>query len=369
MDLVLSKSASLADNVLTLTLDGDHKYFSEPLRGTFQRAEGRIKEKVVTETWYENEIYSMDLQGPGAAFRALLEDVKGRLVASGPEVDSHDNSLPAPAPNAVECLGLAGLADSVVSVLVDRESPLGILLEKLQLETRIAWPSRWYDCALKPGWRSTRTDLINMGLANGKQLGTLRDRLDVFLTLMRGALREGLRNLGDFDLTMHFALPLASWEVLQSDVQGVAVRIASERERRSERNVFLSGRFSDVVAAFEQASDKLVALLSRTRKQRPGVQRVFSELAPTYGIFAPFDSHAADEALFRWAGAQGISPHLTLPETPRVLCCLSTRERFVEKLREESGPQMQPTRLAGLSQRCVLIHGFTSTSTPSSKQA
>jgi hypothetical protein len=195
-----------------------------------------------------------------------------------------------------------------------------------------------------------------MGLADGKQLETLRECLDAFLTPVHAVLGEGLRNLGDFDHTMHFAIPPASWDILQSDVPGVVLRIASEREDRGERSVYLSGRFSDVVAAFEQASAKLGALLSRTRKQRAAVQRVFSELAPTYGIFAPFDSQTADQALFRWAGAQAISPHLTLPETPRVLFCLSARERFEEKLREEAGPEMQPARLAGLFQRCVLVH-------------
>jgi hypothetical protein len=111
----------------------------------------------------------------------------------------------------------------------------------------------------------------------------------------------------------------------------------------------LGGEYVTTAARFTQVRSELLALLTAAPAEGIGIEQWFVEQRSTHGVFAPAGS--ADTDLERWAVQRGLAPAMALAGVPKVLYCLSTRERENE-LRRDSDK-------AGLErgfQKCVLIH-------------
>jgi hypothetical protein len=198
--------------------------------------------------------------------------------------------------------------------------------------------------------------LSAQGLSTAGSVETLHDVLQAFLGEVEQLLDEGLRAGGDFETEMGFGIHEDAWRAIANALGDHGLRITQRDERHDGVRVQLGGRFSSFVALYRQAAARLLSLTSSPPRQRSATQRVFVEMSPTFGLFAPARSESTDRSLYRWAGEQGIAQALTLPGADRVLLCLGAADRFVDKLREGASDPAQAQRMGAAFQRCVLVH-------------
>jgi hypothetical protein len=194
-----------------------------------------------------------------------------------------------------------------------------------------------------------------IGLDAGRPLETLADVLTVFLGAV-GQTLDHACSAGNFEHECTYGMPTSSWEILRREFPTAPLEVARQAEYNRGPEVYLRARFTALVDMFHSCLSRLLEVLRGMRGRRSSVARVFTEIAPTFGIFSAAHSQATDASLYRWAAEQGITQSLTLPGAARVLYCLGARERVEEKLRQESGGHVSAERLAAMFQRCVLVH-------------
>jgi hypothetical protein len=214
----------------------------------------------------------------------------------------------------------------------------------------------WIADRLDPRWRRIGSELAAQGFAGPGRPDTLRAVLHQFLGVIRRLLDEALRTGGDFELTFGYEVPEPAWVRLVTDLGDHHLAIAGRHDRTRGPEVQLAGRFSDFVALYRAAAERLVNLTASPPRERSVTERVFVELTPTFGIFAPARSETTDHQLYRWAAEQGVAQALTLPGADRVLLCLGAADRFARTLLEGAGDPAQARRAGALFQRCVLVH-------------
>jgi hypothetical protein len=182
-------------------------------------------------------------------------------------------------------------------------------------------------------------------------------QFNVFLNIVSKLLKEGLKNLGDFNIESRYSIKRESWHLLKQEIPNLKLHFKlSQRANFGEGSLLLQGKFSEVVRLFQIVAAKLIETLRQIAHLNTPIQKLFAVEVPTYGIYVPPDSPDSDDRLKRWAFKQGITTELTLSNTPRVLFCLDAHERFEKKLERESVERQKSTRLARDFQRSVLVH-------------
>ncbi len=289
------------------------------------------------------------LAGPPRAFVALLSALRDRIVAALPAIEALDPARVEPLPpGAEEVLSLCTVASFVAREVLPDKHPLVERTESLPLR-------RWIEERLHPAWTSISAAMVEQGLARSESVASLTGTLQAFLDLVGRALDQGL-TAGDFSFASSSWIPKEAWEVVRADIGGHGLTLGKCEDRRGQPEGPLEGPFSGFVALFHAARARVLNLLSNAPRQRSARQRVFVEMSPTFGIFAPARSEASDRALHRWAAEQGVGQSMTLPGSDRVLLCLGAGERFEEKLRSASDKLHEVRHLAAQFQRCVLVH-------------
>jgi hypothetical protein len=293
---------------------------------------------------------SMSLTGPAASFAALLNAIGDHLRPALLALQAHDplRTESAP-PEASAVLDAIPVASAVIREVLPWN-------HRLRAGFDVADMHQWIVDLIRPSWPHSARALVAEGLAAGP-LRDARAVIDAFLARMTALLEEGLRAGGDFDVHLGFAVPEDEWTQIVAALGDHALAIHERREdRRDGTEVLLAGRFSDVLALYRRATERLLTILSAAGRTRSRTQRVFVEMSPTYGIFAPSRSGTTDVALFRWAGDQGLAQALTLPSSDRVLFCLGAADRFAAFLREGMADAAAADLMGAMFQRCVLVH-------------
>lgn len=288
--------------------------------------------------------FSLELSGSARAFLSLLAECRQQLATRLPRYDDSTRYL-APQDTADErLLAVASLAGAICREVIDWQSPAAGL-----------W--NWLHPLAQPGWRQVRDELAKQGFANFHPDLDFGAFLAALLQMLQTLLEEGLHWFGDFSIEHTYAIARESWENLRRAAPDLALTAQPRPQGIWEKHemVSLSGPFREFVRLFGLASEGLLQAV-RSAPTSTVTQRLFLVEAPTYGIFVPSDAPACDDQLKHWALARQTPTELTLPQTARVLFCLSAYERMARQLQGEAMHPASSQRLARAFQRSVLIH-------------
>ncbi len=298
------------------------------------------------------------LSGSPAAFAALLHSVMPRITALMSPLDGVDFQRgPPPAVLAGELRDSIGLAGFIAGKLFplhrwrDEEHPFDKVGEGFDF---IAWVNE----LIRPRWRAFARVLVEQGLATPAAEQSLAATVQAMGIVMQPMLALRASAHPDADSRCDYPLPTEQWNRLEPEFGALGLR-AVRPDWAREDDVVVSGPASGFVEAFRRTVASLVSRLSAMPKQRRVSERVFVELTPTFGIFAPGASTATDASLSRWAASQGLAQALSMPGVDRVLFCMHALERQRKVLAEAAASQAggaDPQRLAARFQQCVLVH-------------
>jgi hypothetical protein len=290
----------------------------------------------------------LHLSGTHAAFAALIRGLSRRLAPSLREVQGIDNASLVSFTTPAGLPALCKLAGFLVRELLPKEHYLLARTQSFQFDD-------WIDELLSPRWMGIGEALVQMGFAPPGSLTSARDVIATFLRVLQRLLDAGIAK-GDFDYIMSYPTPREPWERLSAELGDHRLQAHLPSRRGDERDVQLSGRLFSFIECFRTTTQRLLPLLANPVQRRSGQHRMFVEISPTFGIFAPARSEATDLALHRWATDMGVAQAITLPGADRVLFCLAARERFEQGLRNSLPDAAQVQRVAAFFQRAVLVH-------------
>ena len=198
-------------------------------------------------------------------------------------------------------------------------------------------------------WRDTLEKLLKSNTEGFTPGMSFTSFFSTFLGTVRRVLNWGLQNGGDFEYQGERTVELQSWELLQSERSNLLLEA-----HKGRFGISLRGLFSEFVQLFDWASMQLIKALGRVAHLSSPTHQLFTIKVPTYGIYAPFNSLATDNALQSWALDRGLPAQFTLPQSPRVLLCHGARQHFERQLSQEQADERQ--ELAKWFQRLVIVH-------------
>ncbi len=321
------------------------------------------------DSWQGNFV----LKGTFPAFVQTLVSLRKVLAKALPEYNNSDRtSATNPDDAGIHCLAIAREVGSICHEIndgflgkgeLDIFKQSGITLEdgnKLTgsqcglLIDQCSCIKGWIEDVIQPGWRQIRNELLGLNLGAFHSGLSFVGFITTFLKTVHTLMQTGLQNVGDFEYRDGFSIRLESWQLLQKEQPALQLQAEPVTDRKGQEVVFLKGSFSEFIRVFDEASRRLTEALSQGASMGSPTQQLFLVTVPTYGIYAPPDSRTTDEALQQWALKRGVPVQFTLPQSPRVLLCLSARQRFEEQLALEQ--DNDSAELAKLFQLCTLIH-------------
>lgn len=298
------------------------------------------------------------LSGPPAAFAALLRSAIPPITTLLSPLDGFDfqRGHP-PAVLAADLQDWLGLAGFIARELLpgnswrDDRHPFGDVGGGFDFST-------WMDELIHPRWRSFAQVLAEQGLAAPAAERSMVATVQAMGAVLQPMLALRVSAHPHADLDCGYPLAGEHWKLLESKFGALGLRAVRPSWARADE-VTVSGAASGFAEAFRLTVADLVSRLAATPKRRSARQRVFVELTPTFGIFAPAASTATDASLSRWAASQGLAQAFSMPGVDRVLFCLHALERQRKALAEAAASTADGAdsqRLAARFQQCVLVH-------------
>lgn len=277
---------------------------------------------------------------PDSAIKWLQQQVSGLQIHVGDEqitVEADEESLRATVEQALT---------SNVAEAIDTANPFGFQEPNVESPELVvfAWLAPMYfknfadriDCAALaeslgiPNWLAKLESFI---VAAGHNIDSPIEGFEYLLQFLHHAFEEVEIEYGS---SSEF---VTGYGIAPQTLQKMGARGVRPELQGSKSWTHIAGTIPALRCLFAQASEIFLETLGTIQNKIKARTSISLIEAHTYGVFIPAGQEA-DRRLAVWAAKNGISEELTFPGSDRVLLCIESIRRFIQRIDSDSARRM-----------------------------